>query len=716
MVKITGLRIAQKPPALVIAAALVSVVAIGAANYITASTELEAAAQRQLTALAAARKASLESYLGNIGEDLAVLSSSEGVRNAMRALTAGYGEAGSGGASAEQALQQQYIRDNRNADKKALDRAPAETAYNQAHGAYHPWLREVLEKRGYYDIFLIATNGDVVYTVFKEPDFATNVENGRWRDTDIADIFRKARDSRGSDFVFTDFAPYEPSNGVAAAFAAQAVFDESRNFMGVLVFQMPIGRINAVMQQTAGMGETGETYLVGKDYLMRSDSRFSEDSTILKTKVDTETVRQALDGRSGGLETLDYRGTPVFSIYAPMEFAGVRWAVMAEMDLAEIMAPVDGMRNTMFFIAIGVLVAVGIAGLVSARGISRPIVNMTEVMRALAGGDKQIAIPDTERVDEIGDMAKAVLVFKENMIRADNLAAAQEAERKAKEARAIAVEKMIGTFDTGVADVLGGVAAAAAELERTAQAMSATAEQASHQATAVSAASNQASANVQTVATAAEELSASIAEIGRQVSQSANIAASAVREAEATNATVRGLADAAQKIGDVVNLINNIAGQTNLLALNATIEAARAGEAGKGFAVVAQEVKNLANQTAKATEEISAQILSVQQETEGAVTAIERIREVISEINDISTTIASAVEEQGVSTQEIARNVQQAAQGTQAVNENISGVTDAANQTGAAATQVLSSSGELTEQSERLRNQVDGFLRDVRAA
>ncbi len=715
MLNFGKMRIALKLPGLVVMAALVSVVAIGVANYMTAANELQAAAERQLTALAAARKATLDSYLGSVREDLAVLSENQTVRNALRDLSAGYDEAAAGGQSAEQVLQRQYIQNNPNTDKKMLDRAADDTAYNRAHGLYHPWLRQVLEERGYYDIFLIDASGDVVYTVFKEPDFATNLENGRWRDTDIAKVFEKTRNLRDGKFAFADFAAYAPSDGAAASFIAMPVLDGG-TYIGALAFQMPVGRINTIMQERTGMGETGETYLVGQDLLMRSDSRFSKDSTILKTKVDTATVRQALAGQTGGMETPDYRGTPVFSVYAPTEFGGVRWAIMAELDMAEIMQPVYGMRDTMLIIAFGVLVAVGIVGLLVARGIVGPIVLMTDVMRALAGGDKQIAIPATDRVDEIGEMAKAVLVFKENMIKADTLAAAQEAERKAKEARAVAVEKMIGTFDKGVAEVLGGVASAATELERTAQAMSATAEQASHQATAVSAASNQASANVQTVATAAEELSASISEIGRQVSQSAEIAASAVREAEKTNATVRGLADAAQKIGDVVSLINNIAGQTNLLALNATIEAARAGEAGKGFAVVAQEVKNLANQTSKATEEISAQILSVQQETHGAVAAIEKIREVISEINDISTTIASAVEEQGVSTQEIARNVQQAAQGTQAVNSNISGVTDAANQTGAAASQVLSSSGELTEQSERLRNQVDAFLRDVRAA
>jgi methyl-accepting chemotaxis protein len=374
-------------------------------------------------------------------------------------------------------------------------------------------------------------------------------------------------------------------------------------------------------------------------------------------------------------------------------------------------------RLVLLVLLLGVGLVTSVASFVIvARLVVGPLKGMTMAMSLLADGDKTVDIPDADKKNEIGDMAKAVLVFKQNMIRNDELQAEQDAERAAKEQRAERVASLTDDFDAKARDVLQMVSSAATELQQTAGSMSATAEQTNQQASAVATASNEASANVQTVATAAEELSASIAEIGRQVNQSAKIAANAVQEAARTNEAVRGLDEAAQRIGEVVTLINDIAGQTNLLALNATIEAARAGEAGKGFAVVAQEVKNLANQTAKATEEISAQISSVQEETRDTVTAIDSIMQVITEISDISTTIASAVEEQGVSTKEIARNVQQAAQGTQEVNSNISGVTQAASSTGAASTQVLDSAGQLSTQAESMRAEVEKFLADVRAA
>jgi methyl-accepting chemotaxis protein len=374
-----------------------------------------------------------------------------------------------------------------------------------------------------------------------------------------------------------------------------------------------------------------------------------------------------------------------------------------------------GIMIAMIAGSVSVLLGLGLAFVVS-RSITIPVKSMTAVMGLLAKGDLSTVIPATENKDEIGDMARAVMVFKDNMVKADQLAAEQKAEQAKKEQRQVAIEGYIATFETGVRGSLDTLASAATEMRATSQSMSATAEETSAQATTVAAAAEQASANVQTVATATEELSSSVAEIGRQVTESTKIAGQAVDEAGRTNVTVQGLSAAAQKIGDVVKLISDIASQTNLLALNATIEAARAGDAGKGFAVVASEVKSLANQTAKATEEISAQVAAMQGATSEAVQAIQSIGGTIGTINEIATTIASAVEEQGAATQEIARNVQEAAQGTGQVSSNIVGVNQAAGETGAAASQVLASAEELGKQAETLRADVGSFLANIRAA
>jgi len=364
----------------------------------------------------------------------------------------------------------------------------------------------------------------------------------------------------------------------------------------------------------------------------------------------------------------------------------------------------------------GVAFVFGIlAAVIVGKGISSPVVNMTNAMTRLANGDKQSDIPAQNRKDEIGLMAKAVQVFKDNMIKTDQLAAEQEdLKRKTEEQRKAALNHMAQTFEDSVSGIVSIVSSSSTELEASAEQMAHAADGTNQLATTVAAAAEQASANVQTVASSAEELSSSISEISRQVAQSTQVAGTAVVEVDSANTKVQGLAEAANKIGEVVALITDIADQTNLLALNATIEAARAGEAGKGFAVVASEVKNLANQTAKATEEISTQISGIQGATQDAVSAIGSIGGIINQMNEISSTIAAAVEEQGAATQEIARNVEQASTGTQEVTSNIQRVKTASEESGGAASDVSGAASELSKQSETLRGEVNRFLSEVR--
>ncbi|MBT6139266.1 MAG: HAMP domain-containing protein [Rhodospirillaceae bacterium] len=351
------------------------------------------------------------------------------------------------------------------------------------------------------------------------------------------------------------------------------------------------------------------------------------------------------------------------------------------------------------------------------NGIANPLVNMTAAMRKLAGGELETEIPAQGRTDEIGEMADAVQVFKENAVEAVKLREERkQAELHAEQEKLRMMNELADNFETSVGGVVNTVSSAATEMRASSESMVTGADQTSERATAVASAATQASSNVQTVASATEELASSVAEIGRQVEESSQISATAVHEAQRSRDTMQGLVESANEVGRVIQLINDIAEQTNLLALNATIEAARAGDAGKGFAVVASEVKSLANQTSKATEEISSQIAEIQSATQDAAQAIDGIADTIQKIDEIGSGIASAVEQQQAATQEIARNVEQAARGTEEVSSNIAVVTTAAGETAGSANEINSAALDLSKQSELLKEQVTGFLSKVRAA
>ncbi|WP_082049532.1 methyl-accepting chemotaxis protein [Thalassospira sp. HJ] len=710
-------RISVKLPTII--ACLILLTALSAGGilsfelWVTQKTEVH----NKLLALTDARKNAIQSYLQAIEEDLIVEADSGYTRDALKAFTQGWDRLDGNPMTA---LQKLYISDNSHplGEKHLLTDAGDGSDWSQAHRTYHPHFREFLELKGYYDIFLIRADGELVYSVFKEADFATNLNDGKWADTDLGRVFRDTMAlSSATDIAFTDFSPYAPSADAPASFIGHQVRSEAGELLGAMVFQMPISRINNIMNVSVGMGESGETYIVGQNGLMRSDSRFSEESTILKIRVNDAAMRDALSGNSGIHEILDYRGIPVISAYMPIHFNGVDWIVLGEIDTAEAFGPVYS-ALMIAAVIVAIVTALGVAGsILFARSVTKPIEKIVGNLGQLADGKLDTEVFGTSRADEIGDIAKATEVFKKNMIRAKELESeAEKAKERAAAEKREQMNKLADAFQDNVGSIVRVVASAATELEATAQSLTAMMEQTNTQATSVSNASGLASANVETVASACEEMATSIREISAQVQNATHITTRATETATSTRETATGLADSVREISSVVELIQDIAEQTNLLALNATIEAARAGDAGKGFVVVAQEVKNLASQTARATENITAQIEKVQRITNTMVTAVDEISDVIENNKQSSTVISAAVEQQDATTNEITHNIALAANGTQEVANAITDVTKAATEGSHSAAQVLASAQELSQSASRLGKEVDSFIATVRAA
>lgn len=712
----SNMKLSVKLPAISVASAVLAAACVGIGSYMMVRANTIEMVLEGMRTASSEKRIAIGEYLAKIERDLKFVATTPTTAEAVNRFTLTWNLLGD---DPTETLQRVYITDNPHptGEKDKLYAADDGSAYSVVHAEFHGWFHQLQQQEGYYDIFLFDLAGNLIYSVFKELDYATNLNTGEWKDTGLGDAFRAAvaSDEPGSVHFF-DFAPYAPSFDAPASFISTPVFDANGGKIGVLVYQMPIDRLNTVVQTAEGMGETGEIVIFGDDFVARSDSLKSQENDVLSLRLETPEIASALDGEVGQGESNSYRDMAMQIVAQPLEFHGTKYAVVMMKSVDEIFQPISKIQANMLLIGLVATLITVALGYLAAMTISKPINALVSSMLKLADGNTDIELATDERSDEIGAMTKAVATFRDNALERVRLEAAQADEQSSREARQANVETMISEFEANVQNILDNVGRQIESMEGTAQALTGVAEETSGRATAVAAASEEASTNVQTVAAAAEQLASSIGEISRQVAQTTEVASKAMTMTEETNGQIGGLADAAQRIGDVVSLIQDIAEQTNLLALNATIEAARAGELGKGFAVVASEVKSLANQTAKATEEISTQISSVQSSTKIAVDSVGGIADVMREVSTYTDAIAAAVQQQGAATNEISANVQQAAAGTGQVANNVSGVTSAVSETTQSAQHVLNASSELAAQSEELRQAIDGFLRNVAAA
>lgn len=529
-------------------------------------------------------------------------------------------------------------------------------------GAERDFYAAYIKEYGYYDLFLIHPEGRVFYSVAHEADYHTNMLNGKYSSSGLGKLVRGVLETKG--FGLADFEPYAPSNGEPAAFIAQPIIHDNKVDL-IVALQLPLEEINSIMQQREGMGKSGETYLVGKDKLMRSDSFIDPTYHTVKASfknpskgsVDTVALKESISGNTGTKIIEDYNGNQVLSAYAPLKLGDTTWAIIAEIDKSEAFAAITAIKWITGVVAVVGVACIILIGLIMARSITKPIITAVGFAETMAEGDfsGEIAI---DQEDEIGTLGKAL----NNMTDSLNTMIKE----------VVNGVEVLSTSSTELSSISNLMTENADHTTGRSNTVTSAAEEMSSNIASVAAAMEQSATNVSLVATATEEMTSTINEIAQNSEKARNISNEAVQEAKNTSEKMKALGSAAHEISKVTEVIADISEQTNLLALNATIEAARAGEAGKGFAVVANEIKELAKQTAEATHDIKGKIEGVRGTTSGTIEQIDKISTIINQINEIISTIATAIEEQSIATKEIANNITQASQGFGEVNENVS--------------------------------------------
>ncbi|UWQ39484.1 methyl-accepting chemotaxis protein (plasmid) [Leisingera aquaemixtae] len=699
MKALKSLKLAHKLPLFVVGFGMLVTAILVTISTVSFQRSAELNAQDQLSSMVADRKLSVQTLLDGIHADVQTLASVPSTATAIEWLTMTWNDLeGNPG----QVLRQAYIDANPHpaGERHLLARAEGDSPYHMHHESFHPAYKMLIDSKGYYDAFLINLAGDIVYSVFKENDFGTNMMSGPFKDSGLGKVYREALEGSRSEVFFADMEPYAPSAGAAAAFAAAPVVNDANLTVGVLAVQIPVDMLGAIINNEQGMGDTTQVYLVGSDMQARTKSRFEGGFDVLSPLPPTKQVVEAFDGKShvqSGVPGLNGHSVLAYSEPLPLAFAD--WAIIAEQDWAELMAPAVKKRNMLLMASLICAGGMSLFGWLFARTITKPIDRICADMEAVSSGDLDTEVAAAGRSDEIGKIGKTLVSMQDDL----KLARAAEEERAEMQRQQQEVVESLSTglmqladgdfsreikgpfpeeyeqlrknFNSTVTnlsgtvqqviDASGSIRNGAAEISQASDDLSHRTESQAATLEETAAALDELTASVKSAAEGARSVEATMAEARTEAENNREVVQSAV-------SAMTEIEQSSNHISQIISVIDDIAFQTNLLALNAGVEAARAGEAGKGFAVVASEVRALAQRSSDAAMEIKTLIGDSSKQVERGVDlvgkageALQSIVERVTHISQLVSGIAEGAAEQSTGLNEINTGVTQLDQVTQ---------------------------------------------------